>query len=99
LLSACQTAIEHDYQGEGAINVARPFLVAGVPLVVASLWPVDSDASADLMIKFHESRTHNLTSAYHALGQAQIAMVRGADQRYRHPYYWAAFIAIGGQSF
>jgi CHAT domain-containing protein len=53
VLSACQTGIEQQYAGEGAVSAARPFQVAGVPIVVATLWPVDSDASAELMANFH----------------------------------------------
>jgi CHAT domain-containing protein len=37
VLSACQTGIERAYRGEGAIGLARPFMVAGAPLVIASL--------------------------------------------------------------
>lgn len=51
VLSACGTAIERSYRGEGSISLARPFLAAGVPLVVASLWPVDSNATADSTLR------------------------------------------------
>lgn len=98
VLSACQTGIEQQYNGEGAVGVARPFLVAGVPSVVASLWPVDSDASAELMINFHKHRRSDALPMTQALRRAQIEMARGPDQRYRHPYYWASFVAIGGHA-
>ena len=98
VLSACQTGIEQKYDGEGAIGVTRPFLVAGVPVVVASLWPIDSEASADLMINFHRHRIHHALPASQALRQAQIEMARGPNARYRHPYYWAPFVAVGGHS-
>jgi CHAT domain-containing protein len=98
VLSACQTGIEQQYRGEGAISAARPFLVARVPTVVASLWPVDSDSSAQVMTSFHRHRIRNRLSTTKALKQAQIEMARGDDVRYRHPYYWASFLAIGGQS-
>lgn len=94
VLSACQTGIEKQYRGEGAIGVARPFFVAGVPTVVASLWPVDSDASAKLMVKFHKYRRAGLRLTQ-ALQRAQLELIRG-DASYRHPYYWAPFVAIGG---
>ena len=95
ILSACQTGIERQYRGEGAVGAARPFFVAGVPTVVASLWPVDSDASAKLMVNFHRHRRDPLP-VIQALKKAQVEMIRGADERYRHPYYWAPFVAIGG---
>lgn len=98
VLSACQTGIEQQYGGEGVIGVARPFLVAGVPTVVASLWPIDTDASAELMINFHRHRTHDALTVTQALRRAQLEMARGQDVHYRHPYYWATFIAVGGHS-
>jgi CHAT domain-containing protein len=94
VLSACQTGIEKQYRGEGAVGAARPFFVAGVPTVVATLWPVDSDASAALMVSFHKRR-RELHSTTQALRQAQIEMLHGDDAQYRHPYYWAGFLSIG----
>lgn len=94
VLSACQTGIEREYQGEGAVGAARPFFIAGVPTVVASLWPVDSDASAELMVRFHQHRRDGLRVTQ-ALQQAQLELIRG-DPHYRHPYFWAPFVAIGG---
>jgi len=96
ILSACQTGIEQQYRGEGAISVARPFIAAGVPVVVASLWPVDSQSTKELMVSFHRQRTRDRLATAEALRRAQLEMLRGGDTRYRHPYYWAAFNAIGG---
>jgi CHAT domain-containing protein len=95
ILSACQTGIEKQYRGEGAVGAARPFFVAGVPTVVASLWPVDSDASAELMVSFHRHRLERLSTAQ-ALRLAQTEMIKSSDARRSHPYYWAPFLAIGG---
>lgn len=98
VLSACRTGIEQQYGGEGAVSAARPFLVAGVPTVVASLWPVDSDASAELMADFHRHRIRDKLPAAQALRRAQIEMAHGQDPLYQQPYYWAAFMTIGGRS-
>lgn len=98
VLSACQTGIEQQYGGEGAVSIARPFLVARVPVVVASLWPVDSEASAELMTSFHKHRIRDALPVAKALKQAQIDLARGDDLRFRDPYYWASFQAIGGRS-
>ena len=76
--------------------MARPFIAAGVPLVVASLWPVDSDPTAGLMIDFHKLRKVEGLSTVEALRRAQINMLRGPEERFRQPYYWAPFVAIGG---
>lgn len=96
VLSACQTGVEQQYRGEGAISVARPFIAAGVPVVVASLWPVDSRSTERLMVSFHRHRTRDRLPTAEALRRAQLELLHGSDSRYRHPYYWAAFNAIGG---
>jgi CHAT domain-containing protein len=96
VLSACQTAIERSYRGEGAISIARPFIAAGVPVVVASLWTVDSDMTAELMIRFHRHRKRDGLSTVEALRQAQLDMLSSPGQQQRRPNSWAAFVAIGG---
>ena len=53
VLAACSTAVGTISRGEGAISVARPFLSAGVPVVVASQWDVDDVATRDLFLEFH----------------------------------------------
>lgn len=95
VLSACQTGLDQIYQGEGAISLARPFLVAGAPLTVASLWPVDSSLTRDLMIRFHQFRKADQLPTAEALRRAQLKIIH-AEPRFRHPYYWASFIVIGG---
>ncbi len=96
VLSACQTGIEQNYRGEGAISFARPFLAQGVPLVIASLWNVESDSTAELMTNFHRHRKRELVSSAKALRLAQLDMIANPDPRYRQPYYWASFVAMGG---
>jgi CHAT domain-containing protein len=97
VLSACQTRGEGYYGGEGAVGISRPFEAAGVPLVVASLWPVDSEATMELMLKFHHARKQLKYPTASALRSAQLEMLydRGG---YRHPYYWAAFVTVGGHT-
>lgn len=98
VLSACQTGIDQEYRGEGVVSIARPFLIAGVPSVVATLWPVDSVATAELMASFHKHRVRDALPVTEALRKAQMDMAHGPNISYRHPYYWAAFVAIGGLS-
>jgi len=95
VLSACQTGAEHYYGGEGVASLARAFIAAGVPLVVASLWPVDSTATEQLMISFHKYRTQGLVTV-EALAKAQREMVHNSDEHFRRVYYWGAFNLTGG---
>lgn len=96
VLSACQTGIERYYRGEGAIGIARPFIKAGAPVVVASLWPVESEQTSQLMIAFHRHRKIDGLSAVRALRQAQLDMLSSAEPTIRSPHAWAAFVTIGG---
>jgi CHAT domain-containing protein len=96
VLSACQTGVERYYRGEGMIGMARAFLVARVPVVVASLWPVDSKATAELMIRFHQNRKGRPSAE--ALWLAKRSMLKDSAGIYRHPFYWAAFETIGGRA-
>jgi CHAT domain-containing protein len=98
VLSACQTGIERYYKGEGAIGLARAFQVAGIPLVVASLWPVESYPSKELMVGFHRHRKRGGLSTAQALRQAQLDMLRSGSPEFRNPYHWAAYIVIGGHA-
>lgn len=93
VLSACESGLGQYYRGEGIVSLIRPFLAARVPTVVASLWSVDSRATAELMIEFHRERKVNNIGASEALRTAQIKMIRSAD--YQHPYYWAPFVSVG----
>jgi CHAT domain-containing protein len=96
VLAACSTGVGRNYRGEGAMHLARPFLANKIPLVIASLWPVDSIGSADLMIRFHQYRTEECLPETEALRKAQMDLRR--DLRFAHPRFWAAFISIGAST-
>lgn len=95
VLSACETGLDRYYDGEGPVGLARAFMGAQVPLVVASQWPLDSDATAGLMVSFHRNRMSGLSTP-ESLRKAQADMLHDSDEARRSPYYWAAFICAGG---
>lgn len=94
VLSACDTGFERYYNGEGIIGASRTFLAMKVPLVVASSWKVDSEATRTLMIRVHNLRKTEKISTIEALRQSQMEMLK--DEKYKQPYYWAAFMTVGG---
>ena len=96
VLSACESGIGKYYGGEGMMSLARPFLAASVPLVVVSLWPVDSDSTAELMIRFHRYRTRGNVSSVEALRQSQLDLLNSEDSRSRRVSSWAPFVSVGG---
>jgi CHAT domain-containing protein len=98
ILSACSTGVERYYNGEGMVGMARTFLAAGVPVVVASQWPVETVSTASLMKKFHEYRSVRKLPTVAALRLAQTEIINENLNQYSHPYYWAPFVTIGGYS-
>jgi CHAT domain-containing protein len=92
VLSACQTARGRVRSGEGVIGLNWSFFAAGCPTTVVSQWNAESEATAALMIELHRGLRAGQTTA-EALRAAQKS-VRTQEQ-YRHPFYWAPFIAVG----
>ena len=93
VLSACNSGLGKDVRGEGIIGLVHGFMYAGTSRVVASLWKVDDDATAALMVNFYKEMFRSKQSPAAALRTAQLAMWR--QQRWHAPYYWAAFVLQG----
>jgi len=93
VLSACQTALGKEINGEGLVGLTRGFMYAGAPRVVASLWRIDDRATADIMRRFYEGMLKDGLPPAAALRAAQVSMVR--DKRWQSPHYWAAFTLQG----
>jgi CHAT domain-containing protein len=96
VLSACRTLIGRDYRGEGMVGLARAFIASGTPLVIASLWSVDSQMTAKMMKDFHLYRTRSNLPTARALREAQLDMLRQDSPDCRRPYSWAGFTVVGG---
>jgi CHAT domain-containing protein len=90
VLAACRTATWGDKGRETVSGLAAAFLAAGVPTVVASLWPVDDAATREVMIELHRNLRRGFSPAQ-ALQQAQIEAIQ-AD---RHPRDWAGMTVVG----
>jgi CHAT domain-containing protein len=95
VLAACRTAAGAVSRVEGALSLGRPFLAAGVPDVVASLWDIEDVVSRRFFVAFHRALLAEGDPVL-ALRKAQIALLRGADVSLAHPASWAVFICMGG---
>ncbi len=93
-LSACRTGLGQLLRGEGMIGLTRAFLYAGSESVVVSLWNVNDIATASLMKGFYKNLKQGLAKD-EALRHAKLELIRGRQQAWRHPYYWAAFVLVG----
>lgn len=94
VLAACQTSGGRIRRGEGVLSLARPFLSAGVPTVVASLWDADDRATRPLLVAFHAA-LHDGAPPAQALRSAQLSMLAGADGASNAPARWAGFVVVG----
>ncbi len=94
VLAACSTAVGAVSRGEGVVSVARPFLAAGVPMVVASQWDVDDRATARLFVEFHRALSKS-ADPVQALRSAQLTLLRSGDDTLASPRSWGAFVVLG----
>ena len=53
VLSACDTSLGESVARDGVLGIQAAFHIAGARNVVASLWKVDDDATAELMAEFY----------------------------------------------
>lgn len=95
VLAACKTANGRSLNNEGIANLARPFLAAGVPTVVASLWNASDDVSAELFIAFHKKLIAT-NDPVEALQSAQLHLINHSNPNMRLPQMWAPFVLLGG---
>ena len=95
LLSACSTATGTPAFGEGVLSLARPFLAAGVPQVVGTLWDIGDRAGEALMPRFHHWYSQGVGAA-EALRRAQLELRTSGDPVDREVRTWAAFVVVGG---
>lgn len=95
VLGACDTARGFAWRIEGVESLARPFLVAGVPTVIATLWPVEDQAAAALLVELYR-RLQAGDDPAQALAGAQRALLAGTDPALRRPRAWAGFQLLGG---
>jgi CHAT domain-containing protein/Tfp pilus assembly protein PilF len=99
VLSACRTALGAGAladvpAGDDWVGLVQGFLYAGASNVMATLWPVQDRATADLMTRFYTALRAGRPEA-EALAEAQRGMLR--NPRTAHPFYWAGFTLSGGQ--
>jgi CHAT domain-containing protein len=102
LLSACNTAAADGTLGaEGLSGLAKAFFYAGARSILVSHWPVESNATVQLMTDtFNALKKDPAIGRAGALRHAMLAMIdeagksqEGANQA--HPSLWAPFVIVG----
>ena len=72
VLSACQTAVQTNSNGEEFAGIAYLFERAGARSVIASLWLAKDEETRDLMIAFYQNLKKGMTKG-EALRQAKLS--------------------------
>jgi len=90
VLSACASAGGAVLAGEGLQGLSSAFLAAGVPTLVATLWPVDDLATARLMERFYDRLADGATVGQ-ALREARAESARQGEALAD----WSAFVVVG----
>ncbi|NEP12117.1 MAG: CHAT domain-containing protein [Symploca sp. SIO2C1] len=91
VLSACQTATGDK---KAALGLAGFAVRSGARSTLATLWQVNDESTANLMVEFYSSLTQQsgITKAK-ALRIAQLKLLE--QPQYQHPFYWAPFVLVG----
>ena len=93
VLSACQTALGKETDGEGIVGLTRGFMYAGASGVVSSLWKVEDAATAELMKRFYRAMLKDNQTPSAALRTAQNELRK--IPRFKNPRYWSGFTLNG----
>jgi CHAT domain-containing protein len=88
-VSACRSAGQRTYSGEGLVGFAWAFLRAGARNVIAGLWDVNDQSTAGLMDILYRELALGKRPA-DALRTAKLSMIESRGNL-RKPYYWAPF--------
>jgi CHAT domain-containing protein len=89
ILSACETGLGTEKNGDGVYGLQRAFLVAGAESLVMSLWKVNDYVTQELMFTFYKYLLsgNNISDSFK---KAQIEI----KSKYSHPYFWGAFVLV-----
>ena len=90
VLSACETALGDIKGKEGVFGLQRAFKLAGAKYLVMSLWQVPDAQTRELMVSFYSKWLTQQMEIKEAFRSAQQEL----REKYRNPYFWAAFVLI-----
>jgi CHAT domain-containing protein/Tfp pilus assembly protein PilF len=87
-LSACQTALKTESNGEEIAGLAYLFERAGAKATIASLWNAEDKTTQAIMVQFYQNLKQGMSKG-EALQKAKLSQVDS------HPFFWAPFVLIG----
>lgn len=93
ILSACKTATGLPHERDGVTGLAAAFLHAGAERVLATHWPVNSDAAVSIVTTMMAADPA-MDDPAEALRAAMLAEIARGGRR-ADPSWWAPFTLIG----
>ncbi|HEX9525549.1 MAG TPA: CHAT domain-containing protein [Reyranella sp.] len=100
VLSACNSArYQPSIIDSGIQGLSTSFAIAGVPSMIASLWPIESALTRDLIIATFQAAHDGEVAIADALAIAVRKHLDGpAPRPLLHPRFWAALVVLGDGS-
>jgi CHAT domain-containing protein len=93
VLCCCHTR-QGEITSEGVIGITRAFLAAGARCVLATLWPIDDNATKEFMQKFYGELCQE-TRVCEALRRTVNLFQEHEIQDYRSSRIWGPFTIYG----
>ncbi len=92
VLSACESGLGVVHPGDEFMGLSNAALYAGVQSMLISLWRISDESTFTLMQTFYKRLLQGYSPA-EALAAVQREAI--ATSQRAHPFYWAAFTAMG----
>ena len=89
-LSGCQSGMSEVTGSDDLIGLMRGFLYAGARSLLLSLWNVNDDSTAQLMVRFYQEWQKGPSKSA-ALRRAMVSV----RETHPNPFYWAPFLLVG----
>jgi len=89
-LSGCQSGMSEVTGSDDLIGLMRGFLYAGARSLLLSLWNVNDESTAELMVNFYREWQKGASKS-EALRRAMLSV----RERHPNPFYWAPFLLVG----
>ncbi|MGQ9621149.1 MAG: CHAT domain-containing protein, partial [Bacteroidales bacterium] len=97
ILSACNSGIGPLNRVEGALSLARSFVLAGASSVIRTSWEINDETSSEIISSFYKHLSKGRRKD-DALRLAKLDYLAGHPPLFLNPYYWAAYEIIGDSS-
>ena len=88
-LSSCETGLTDSQKSRDVFGILRTLFFGGAENVVAPLWAVGADSTAQLMQGFYRSLSKT-GSISESLRHSQLQHLKSS--KFRHPYFWSGFV-------